>query len=289
MHKKLDYAPAKKYFFIFATFCLIFFAIGCKSIDDEVTLDDHLANLMNNREYSDVISTIDNLPEAKRARPEYLLYRAQAFCGKAGFDFVALTKVGNKALNFSELERSFSRILKTESSPNGTIQASSLSAVRSLVSFAGYMNIVSDFPSIKENGRTLLMESLLTLKKIPEKSGEYYRKSLAQSFILHSVLALNSVKSSLRQDAASNDALDIFCYIDAQKFASEILWILDHINGALTSAELIRKISPDSSQKPSNLEAIRIKIKQLQSDPGNTSPSTVSSTILAAQAIQCKL
>lgn len=264
---------------------LVFY--GCKSINDEVTLDDHLANLMNNRKYDDVISTVDALKEPEKSNPAYLMYRAQAFYGMAGFDMVSLTKLAVKGMNFNELERSFSRLLKSDNTAAGISQKTSVSTVKSVVSFAGYMKIMEFFPDLKDSSRPLLMESLLTLQKIPEKDDVFYRKARTQSFMLHSVIMLSSVKKSIRNNLQQDDVLDMFCMIDASTLSSELLWIVEHLSGALDDAEILRRKSGETTTNPGQLEKIQQKMKEFLANLSRMSPGAISSEIMAAQSLQC--
>ncbi len=260
---------------------------GCKSISDDVSLDDHLANLMNNRKYDEVIGTIDSLKEPQKSKPEYLIYRAQAFCGKSGFDLVSLTKIATKAMNFNELERSFSRLLKSDNSSTSISQKTSINTVRSFVSFAGYMKIMDYFPDLQASARPLLMEGLLTLQKVPEDSEASFRKARSQSFMLHSVIMLASVKKSIRQNLQQNDPLDMFCMIDGTKFASEFLWMMDHLSGALDDAEILKRKAEGTNYQPGQLAKIQQKTKEFMANPSNMSPNVLSSEIMAVQGIQC--
>jgi hypothetical protein len=258
-------------------------SVGCKSIGDQVSLEDHIAELMNDRKYDEVILTIDNLSEAARTNPTYSLYRAQAFCGKAGFDLVTLTSISKRAMKFDEVERAFWRILR----PEKPSDKSQINMVKSLVAFAAYMKILESLPDSKDSSRPLLMESLVTLRKIPETSQEFHRKSKAQSFMVHTLVSLLALKKSLRQHLGPREADDLFCVVDANILSAEFNWIMEHLSLALNDAEVVKKLTHSEANSTGKVGEIARKMRDLLADPAQSSPNPIAAGIAGAQSLQC--
>jgi hypothetical protein len=271
---------------------LVFMAAACKSVPDDVSMDEHLTNLMNNRRYDEVIATIDTMPKNEQNKPEYILYRAEAFCGKSGFDLVTLTKSSTEALNFKAVEDSFARLLKSDgtggaasaTSANSKIQ---INIIKSFISFAGYLRAVESMPQVSDQARPLLMESLLTLQRIPPGDNVFYRKAKTQSFLLHTVIFLSSVKKSIRSNAPTSDSADIFCSIDPSTLIAEYPTMSDHLNGALEDADVVKKILEGATYKPGQLATVRAKIANFNSDKSASSPGSLSTAMITAQGLQC--
>jgi hypothetical protein len=273
--------------FLLIAMNLSLFFTSCKSIDEEVTMDDHLAHLMDNREYKEVITTIDSLPESERGKPKLVLYRAQAFSGLAGIDAVSLTKLVGRLMDFQALERAYGKLLKMDKVA-GEKTPGHIVFTKAVVAYAGYLKVLDAFPDVSQSARPLLMESLLALQGVSESDALYYKRARTQSFMLHSTIVVAAVKSAIRREIIVTDGQDLLCYIDAAKFSSDLPWMLEHLSGALDDAEFVRSKLSEAKGGFTNLVAIRERIKVLMADTKLTSPIAISLQISQLQSsLQC--
>jgi hypothetical protein len=238
------------------------FLLHCKTVPDDATLDEYLMNLMNNRKYEEVISTIDGLPKVDQTKSKYILLRGEALFGLAGYDLISLTSVVKKALDFNSIEKSLSGLLKIKSDINNTpvpnqVSKSQIALIRSFISLASYLSFVNEVVAVGDSSRPRLIESLATLTRVNIDDEDSYRKARTQSLMIHTIFFISSVKKSISPLTSNVEGLDAVCTIDANIISNETPWLVEHLAGALDDMLAIKKDQQDSKGAVARIQSLK--------------------------------
>lgn len=249
---------------------------ACRNMAEPVDEDRRLMQLMNKRQYEQVIAGIDDLSTYRQARPEMILLRAEATFGMAGFDVVTLADAFDALKDIDKIEKLLGeeRSVTTAPSPSRSSVPSVSGAIRDLVReqmsvlktlsrFVGYTKILAKIPPTNGVVMRLVSDSLAIASRVTPDSGKVYARARAFSALVHSVMVVSLVRDIIKPMTGRELSPDLICDMDATSLASGYVGISSHLSGVVSEVAEIYRVKGSGRKSDARLSELQDRLRRL--------------------------
>jgi hypothetical protein len=258
---------------------LSLFFCGCRHQTESAPPLDSIRELLNQREYDQAISKLENYRKKQPDDQEATLLLATAYTGSTGVNLVDSYSFFSKIL--MEKPQNPRSAPGTRAKPGANPIDEMAQLIRKyLASLAKESDIFFAIPYVNQNQRSRLVEALLLLKAIPDEDSVAERARAYQGF-LHLLQFSNYTKDMFPQVDFNGPVtvIDLVCTLNTQAFLNQMHYGLVYLTDLLSDAEwiLIRK----NRKLPVQLLELRTQVNDLKASfDTNFNPASQGTVLL---------